>query len=216
MKPLDDLVDDSLIDWDDYGPTTPGFGTFNSFSDDVEKASHNPAHGWPCAGGNVTNPNRSATDPLFYLLHSQIDREWAYWQLKKDRHGVDTGGILTFPVPAHYDNEGAFDSPGNVPDANFRQKGSYLDDGLWPWDGTTGGVVGTPEWRPPNQAVAAGTNVPNSMPLIPSTAFPASVIRNLWPSMATIPHNAHMIDYHGRFQPSNGLGFSYDDVPYEE
>ena len=38
-----------------------------------------------------------------------------------------------------------FDSPGNVADANFRQKGSFLEDGLWPWDGTTGGPINTPQ-----------------------------------------------------------------------
>lgn len=26
--------------------------------------------------------------------------------------------------------------------------------------------------------------------------------------------NRHMIDYHGRFRPEDGLGFDYDDVPY--
>jgi tyrosinase len=219
MKPLDDLVDPSLVAWTDYGPTTPGFFAVNSFSDDVEKFSHNPAHGWPCAGGNVTNPNRSASDPLFYLLHSQIDREWAYWQQKHNRFGVVSAGALTFPAPAHYDNNGNWNTPGNVADADFRQKGSFLLDGLWPWDGTTDGPTSTPEWRPPNQAGGPGdvspvVNIPASTPLIPTTAFPASVRRNLWPSVATIPRNADMIDYLGKFLPQNGLGMCYDDVPY--
>ena len=56
-------------------------------------------------------PVRSAADPLFYLLHSQIDRQWAYWQRKHNRHGVVVGGVLTFPAPAHYDNNGNFDEP---------------------------------------------------------------------------------------------------------
>ena len=219
MKPLDHPVDPSLVTWTDYGPTTPGFAT-NSFSDDVEKASHNPAHGWTCAGGNITNPNRSASDPLFYLLHSQIDREWAYWQQAHNRLGVPSGGVLTFPAPAHYDNNGNWNTPGNVPDANFRQKGSFLLDGLWPWDGTTGGTSGTPEWRPPNQAGGPGDvsppdNIPNSTPLIPMTAFPASSMGNLWPSTATIPQNANMIDYLGKFRPQDGLGLCYDNVPYQ-
>jgi tyrosinase len=215
MKPLADMV----ADWDDYGPTTPGFFAVNSFSDDVEKWSHNPAHGWPCAGGQLTNPNRSAADPLFYLLHSQIDREWAFWQKEKDRHGVDIGGVLTFPFPAHYDNNGAFNTPPNTPDPNFRQKGSYLEDGLWPWDGTTGGVTGMVEWRPPNQAGGPGDvsdpeNIPASKPLIPSAAFPGSVMKNLWPAVATIPQNKYMIDYPGKFRPQDGLGICYDDVAY--
>lgn len=219
MKPLDHPVDPSLVAWSDYGPTTPGFGTYNSFSDDVEKRSHNRAHGWPCGNGHLTNPNRSAADPLFYLLHSQIDRQWAYWQWKRTRFGVPSGGTLTFPAPAHYDNAGQWNSPGAVADAGFRQKGAFLDDGLWPWDGTSGGPPSTPEERPLNQAPPPGPgpapeDVPTSRPLIPTSAFPASVQRNLWPSAAAIPRNAHMIDYHGKFRPLDGLGISYDDVPY--
>jgi tyrosinase len=215
MKPLADMI----ADWDDFGPTTIGQGSIASFSDDVEKSSHNYAHGWPCGGGQLTNPNRSAADPLFYLLHSQIDREWAAWQQAHDRHGVDSGGVLTFPVPAHYDNDNNWNSPGNVADADFRQKGSFLDDGLWPWDGTNGGAANTPETRPPNQAggpldTSPATNIPASTPLIPSTAFPASLQRNLWPVAAIVPTNAHMIDYLGKFRPQDGLGMSYDDVPY--
>src|SRR5262249_39653608 len=151
-----------LVAWDDYGPTTPGFGTANCFSDDVEKFSHNPAHGWPCGGGHLTMPLRSAADPPFYLLHSQIERQWAYWQWTKVRLGVASAAGLTFPAPAHYDNNGAFDSVGNTPDPDFRQKGSYLEDGLWPWDGTSGGVAMTVPWRPVNQAPGPGPNIPNS------------------------------------------------------
>lgn len=214
MKPLDHPVDPDLVAWSDYGPTSSSIFAVNSFSDAVEKDTHNPAHGWPCGAGHLNSPNRSAADPLFYLLHSQIDREWAYWQRAHNRFGVPSGGTLTFPAPAHYENSGAFNTPGNTPDASFRQRGSYLEDGLWPWDGTSGGTPSTVEWRPLNQATSGGTNVPVSTPLIPMTSFPASPRANLWPPAATIPRNADMIDYHGRFRVQDGLGFSYDDVPY--
>jgi len=214
MKPLDHPVDPSLIDWTDYGPTTPGFFTYNSFSDDVEKSSHNPAHGWPCAAGHLTNPTRSAADPLFYFLHSQIDRQWAYWQEAHGRSGVPSGSVLTFPYPQHYENPGTWNSSTAPADADFRQKGSFLEDGLWPWDGTTGGTPMTPELRPPNQATGPGTDVPLSMPLIPSTGFPASSRANLWPVAVTVPENWNMIDYLGKFRPQDGLGFSYDDVQF--
>lgn len=214
MKPLDNPPDPSLINFTEYGLTTPGSFAVNSFSDDVEKRSHNPGHGWPCGSGHLFEPDRSAADPLFFFLHSQIDRQWAYWQERHDRHGVASGGTLTFPNPAHYDNAGNWNSPGNTADAGFRQKGSFLEDGIWPWDGTTGGTPLTPEVRPPNQATSTGTNVPNSMPLIPSTGFPASPRANLWPVVETVPRNQHMIDYLGRFRPQDGLGFSYDDVPF--
>lgn len=209
MKPLDHPVDPSLVDETDYGPTTPGFFLVNSFSDDVEKRSHNPSHGWPCGMGHLFTPSRSAADPLFFLLHSQIDREWAYWQQVHNRYGSTAGGVLTFPAPEHYDNSGNWNSPGNTADPDFRQQGSFLEDGMWPWDGSSGGTPMTPEWRPENQATAAGLNVPISMPLIPSTPFPASQQGNLWPAVDTIPLNRHMIDYMGKFRPQDGLGYSY-------
>jgi tyrosinase len=210
MKPLLDMV----VDWNDFGPTSENWGDVQSFSDDLERSSHNPAHGWACGSGHLTMPVRSAADPLFYLLHSQIEREWAYWQWQKNRFGTVVNGVLTFPSPSHYDNNGNWNTPGNVADWDFRQKGSFLNDGLWPWDGTTGGTNMTPEWRPLNQATSGGGNIPLSMPAVPMTPFPASARPNLWPNLATIPTNAHMIDYSGRFQPQDGLGFSYDDVPY--
>ena len=219
MTPLDlpDPVDDDLLRWTDFGPTSANPGSINSFSDDVERTSHNPGHGWPCDFGHLTTRTRSAADPLFYLLHSQIERQWAYWQRVHQRFGVVSGGALTFPSPAHYDNNGNWNTPGNVADALFRQKGAFLLDGLWPWDGTTGGTSNTAEWRPPNQATGAPTgDTPNSTPLIPSTPFPASVRRNLWPAAPAVPQNAHMIDYLGKFRPQDGLGFCYDDVKYQE
>ncbi len=217
MKDLPDMI----ADWADYGPATNDFFSVNSFSDDVERSAHNNAHGWPCGGGNIGFPNRSAADPLFYLLHSQIDREWAAWQEAHNRHGV-AGMTLTFPAPQHYDNACTWNTCGNVADANFNQKGAFLNDGLWPWDGTTDGPAGTPQSRPPNigggplddDVLSEPEVVPISNPLIPSTAFPASVRRNLWPLVSTIPTNAHMIDYLGKFRPQDGLGFCYDDVDY--
>lgn len=213
MKYLDHPVDASLIDWTDYGPTT-GAAPINSFSDDVERESHNPGHGWPCASGHLISPNRSAVDPLFFLLHSQIDREWAYWQEHHNRDGEVVGGALTFPAPQHYDNAGTYNAPGAVTSWDDRQQGSFLDDGIWPWDGTSGGTSFTVEWRPPNQATGPGTNVPNSMPLVPSSPFPAAPSANRWPAVDSVPLNRHMIDFHGKFEPVDGLGFSYDDVPF--
>jgi len=205
FKPLDHPVDPSLVDRLNFGPRNVG----TSFSNEVEGLSHNPAHGWPCGGGHVTAPVRSAADPLFYLLHSQIDRQWAYWQRAQNRHGVIVGPLLTFPAPAHYDNNGNWNDPGVL----TWQKGSFLEDGMWPWDGTSGGAAGRAQ-RPLNQATAPGQNIPISQPAVPMTQFPGSVMRNLWPSVAAVPKPRHTIDYHGKFLPQDGLGFCYDDVPY--
>ncbi len=213
MKPLDHIIDPSLVDFTSYGPNTSGFAV-NSFSNDVERNSHDGAHAWPCGMGHIINPDRSSADPLFFLLHSQIDREWAYWQEAHNRLGTVSGGVLTFPAPQHYDNAGSWNSPGNTTVWDHRQQGSFLDDGIWPWDGSSGGTTLTAQWRPVNQASPTDPQAPNNRPLIPNTAFPASTRANLWPTVATVPLNRHMIDYLGKFRPQDGLGFSYDDVPY--
>lgn len=205
FKPLDHPIDPSLVDRPNYGPTSMS----TTFSSEVEGLSHNPAHGWPCGGGHVIAPVRSAADPLFYLLHSQIDRQWAYWQRAQNRHGVIVANALTFPQPAHYDNNGNWNDPGVL----SWQKGSFLEDGMWPWDGTSGGVPGR-ALRPVNQAPGPGTNIPLSQPAVPMTQFPASLRPNWWPAVAAVPKSRHMIDYLGKFLPKDGLGFCYDDVPY--
>jgi tyrosinase len=205
FKPLDHLIDPSLVDQLNYGPRS----STNSFSWEVEALSHNPAHGWPCGGGHIIAPVRSAADPLFYLLHSQIDRQWAYWQRAQNRHGSIVANVLTFPAPAHYDNNGNWNDLG----VTTWQKGSFLEDGMWPWDGTSGGVAGRAQ-RPLNQATGPGTNIPISQPAVPMTQFPATMRRNWWPAAAATPKSRHMIDYLGKFLPQDGLGFCYDDVPY--
>jgi tyrosinase len=205
FKPLDSPGNPSLIDRPDFGPRANAA----TFSNEEEELDHNPAHGWPCAGGHLAFPVRSAADPLFYLLHSQVERQWAYWQWKKNRFGTIVANALTFPAPAHYDNNGNWNDPGVL---NW-QKGSFLEDGMWPWDGTSGGAAGRAQ-RPVNQAPGPGPNIPVSQPAVPMTQFPLSLRKNLWPAAAATPRPRDMIDYLGRFRPQDGLGFCYDDVPY--
>lgn len=206
FKPLDDPAGPSLVDRTDYGPRArPG-----TFSIEVEQDSHDLAHTWPCGGGHLIAPNRSAADPMFYLLHSNIERQWSYWQRKQNRFGTPVGGVLTFPAPGHYDNNGNWNDPG----VTTWQKGSFLEDGMWPWDGTSGGMPGTRDERPLNMATAPGPVIPISTPTIPMAQFPASVRRNLWPAAPAVPRPHDMIDYLGKFRPQDGLGFCYSDVDY--
>lgn len=210
FKPLDHPIDDSLVDRANYGPRSGA----TAFSSEVEALAHDSGHVWPCGAGHVRFPTRSAADPLFYLLHSQIEREWAYWQRAQNRHGVPAGAVLTFPFPAHYDNNGNWNDAG----VTTWQRGSFLEDGMWPWDGTTGGAVGRAQ-RPINQAPPSppapfDEDVPDSRPLVLSSPFPASRFPNLWPSAAAVPRPRDVIDYMGKFRPGDGLGFCYDDVAY--
>jgi tyrosinase len=212
--PLVNLLNpaNSLVGKVNFGPRDSGAGA-DAFSGWVESRSHDMGHVWACEAGNLRMRNRSANDPLFYLLHSQVDRQWAYWQQHNTRFGVIVNGALQFPPPAHYDNNGKWNDPGVL----TWQKGSFLEDELWPWDGTTGdGNPGPRDDRPPNRA--DGIDVDNeaeSKPVISGAGFPASTIRNIWPSTRRPVKNRHMIDYLGKFRPSDGLGFCYDDVRYQ-
>ncbi len=200
----------NLMVYDNFGPRSSS----TSFSNIMERYSHNYSHGWTCGSGHILSPQRSATDPLFYLLHTQVDRQWAYWQWKKRRFGI-SGGAQTFPAPQHYDNNGNWSDPGN----NAWFSGAYLEDGMWPWDSLSGPQgPGSRDDRPPNQASVADMNsnfnVPRSRPIVPQKPFPASTIGNLWPATPSVARPRDMIDYLGKFDPKLGLGFSYDDVPY--
>ncbi|MER5430582.1 tyrosinase family protein [Streptomyces sp. NPDC002588] len=47
--------------------------------DGLEIAAHNNVHNW--CGGTLGNPMTSSGDPIFFLLHSNVDRIWDQWQL---------------------------------------------------------------------------------------------------------------------------------------
>jgi tyrosinase len=87
-------------------------------------------------GGSIQNPATAPKDPLFFLLHCNVDRLWAKWQRQNGRFNP--------AVAASYDS-----NPTNQP-------GHNLPDTMWPWNGVTGGT------RPPTApggAMAASPSV---------------------------------------------------------
>lgn len=82
----------------------------------MEGNPHGSAH--TSFGGSISSINMAARDPLFFLLHCNVDRLWAKWQRQNDRFN---------PAQA-----AAYDSnPGNP-------VGHNLPDTMWPWNGITG------------------------------------------------------------------------------
>lgn len=57
---------------------------FTQFSERLRNWWHNYIHGY--VGGDMSDPNLAAYDPIFYPHHSNIDRIWAIWQ---GDHGVE-------------------------------------------------------------------------------------------------------------------------------
>ncbi|HKR49972.1 MAG TPA: tyrosinase family protein [Pseudonocardiaceae bacterium] len=66
----------------------------------------------------VENPFTAPRDPLFFLLHANVDRLWAKWQWIKHRFDVTHPGTF---------------EPADPP----RRVGHNLEDTMWPWNGVT-------------------------------------------------------------------------------
>ncbi|MEC4818240.1 MAG: tyrosinase family protein [Scytonema sp. PMC 1069.18] len=89
---------------------TPGVYQHNYFHSFVGGATFDPAVGRPEALGTMAALASSINDPVFWLIHSNVDRLWAEWQ--KDGHK----GSDYYPASGgHY--------------------GENLKDRMWPWDG---------------------------------------------------------------------------------
>jgi tyrosinase len=82
----------------------------------LEGNPHGSAH--TSFGGSISSINTAARDPLFFLLHCNVDRLWAKWQRQNGRFNPAQA--------ASYDSK-----PGNP-------IGHNLPDTMWPWNGITG------------------------------------------------------------------------------
>ena len=82
----------------------------------------------------ISSIDTAAKDPLFFLLHCNVDRLWAKWQRQFSRFNRADA--------ASYDS-----NPLNPP-------GHNLPDTMWPWNGVTGGT------RPPTAPGGAMASSP--------------------------------------------------------
>jgi tyrosinase len=98
-------------------------------------------------GGFISNAATAPRDPLFFLLHCNVDRLWAKWQRQNGRFDP--------ALAASYDS--------NLPTGN--RIGHNLQDTMWPWNGITGGQ------RPPTApggplATSPGASAPGPSPRV--------------------------------------------------
>jgi len=95
---------------------TIALGTqYLSFRGPMEGNPHGSAH--VSFGGSISSIHTAAKDPLFFLLHCNVDRLWAKWQRQNGRFDP--------AVAASYSG-----SPNN-------RIGHNLPDTMWPWNGVT-------------------------------------------------------------------------------
>lgn len=83
----------------------------------LETGPHGAAH--MACGGFLADGHNAPRDPLFFLLHGNVDRLWAKWQWLNKRH--DVTDVDTYP------NLGAA-APGSD------ELGRHLRDTMWPWN----------------------------------------------------------------------------------
>jgi tyrosinase len=116
-----------------------GNGQGNLYGDFVrmEGQPHGRAHS--SFSGYVSVPATAPKDPLFFLLHANVDRLWAKWQWFFRR--FDITSIAT------YNFLGNSESPGAT------RIGHNLQDTMWPWNLDT---------DPPRPSSAPGGNFPDS------------------------------------------------------
>ncbi|MEA2988352.1 MAG: tyrosinase [Alphaproteobacteria bacterium] len=81
----------------------------------MEFNPHGNAH--TSFGGSISKIGTAAKDPLFFLLHANVDRLWAKWQWVNRR--TDSG------------------DPGAFAPAAPNRVGHRLNDTMWPWNGIT-------------------------------------------------------------------------------
>ncbi|MEU9147422.1 tyrosinase family protein [Streptomyces sp. NPDC048349] len=65
--------------------------TYTDFTESLESDAHNDVHTW--CNGTISDVATSPQDPIFWLLHANVDRIWDTWQLthsgKPNLAGVD-------------------------------------------------------------------------------------------------------------------------------
>lgn len=190
--------------------TIIGFSdTFVNWCNFEERRSHNPAHN--SFTGHVVDIGKDPVDPLFFMMHSNVDRLWALWQKVYNR--FDSGDTNTYPVQSQYQGE-----RGDKWADNNREKfkindgyyqvdssdlGNFIEDNLWPWD--MDNELSRP-WRKWYSGEYGCGNVPQIK--IP---FPDSLTSNYSQDPPTVKST---IDYQGRIDNDIIMGFDYYDIPY--
>ncbi|ALP68644.1 tyrosinase family protein [Paraburkholderia caribensis] len=102
-------------------------------------------------GGSISSIPTAAKDPLFFLLHCNVDRLWAKWQSQAGRYDAKLNA--------------AYDS-GPTPTSLLA--GHNLNDTLWPWNGIV---------TPPRPSTAPGGPMAGSSSV--SAPGPSPLVRDM-------------------------------------
>lgn len=164
------------------GGASIAYDNFRAMEFNPHGTAHNETGG---PTGWLYSLNTSVRDPVFFMLHSNVDRLWAKWQWVNGRKDPAD--------PLSYTPQGTY--PGGGPYA----MGHYAEDRMWPWDGSTGFVI-------------AGDVLTERPSTAPGGPMPAPV--GAWgPEPSPRPRDLVNYDQWALLGVA-GLGFAYDDVPF--
>ena len=149
----------------------PMFERFTQMEGQPHGAAHDSFH----RVSFISVIHTAAKDPLFFLLHCNVDRLWAKWQWLFDRQNNQDSNS--------YSNLGLAGDQGSI------RIGHNSLDTIWPW----------------NQV----SNFPRPTPT--RSSFPSSSFVD---APGPTPTIEQMIDWQGKINPSDKLGFDYNDVPF--
>jgi tyrosinase len=160
--------------------TTLGLGTIYAQFDNMEGNPHGNAHVATGGSGNwLNNVTISVRDPLFFLLHCNVDRLWAKWQWVNGRFSPTSSDAYTQQTP----------NPGSCP-----QHRSYVNGPLWPWSGATSPGDPCRPAQAPSGPLRRAVTTPSSPPQPPRPAdvidfrYAAGLLGNGF-AYDDVPHN---------------------------
>ncbi len=174
-----------------------------------ERRSHNQAHN--AFTGHVVDVGRDPVDPVFFMMHGNVDRLWALWQHKHNR--FDSYNVNTYPFQNKYAGERGskwallerLDENDGIYLVNNDDVGNFAEDTLWPWDWD--GLLSRPmrKWASvdPNYGTGEVPQINIDFPSLASSNYPDGPI--------TVKS---AIDYQGRLNNEMAHGFDYDTIPY--
>jgi tyrosinase len=103
---------------------TLGLGANFSGFRSMEGDPHGSAHVDGGGSGWLSSLNTAVMDPIFFLLHSNVDRLWAKWQFMEIRYDPTQSA--------------SYEPQGTHPGSGRPRIGAYAEDEMWPWNGVTG------------------------------------------------------------------------------
>lgn len=132
------------------GSTYQQFASLNPQRFGIEVNPHGRAH--ECFTGYIRAIGTAARDPLFFLLHCNVDRLWAIWQWQRRR--FDTQNVQTYRF------QGRAGTPGAT------RIGHNMLDTLWSWNDDRRGLRPRTAPRTPFPAAPAITPSPGPAPTV--------------------------------------------------